>query len=174
MSTPRVDPPITADEVTMLRSFLDFYRVTVRRQCEDLTSSQLAQRLEPSTMTLGGMLKHLAIVEDWWLSIVLFDNEPDTWCADVDWDADPDWEWHSAADDSPQQLLAWYDEAISTSNAHTDRALAEGGLDLLAVRPTRRGRTSLRWILVHLIEEYARHAGHADLIRESIDGTTDL
>jgi len=158
----------------MLRSFLDFYRGTLRRQCEDLTSEQLAQRLGPSTMTLGGMLKHLAIVEDWWLSIVLCDAGEASWYADVDWDADKDWEWHSAAGDDPAQLFAWYDESIALSDKNTDAALAEGGLDLLAVRPSRRGHNSLRWILVHLIEEYARHAGHADLIRESIDGATDL
>jgi len=174
MTTPRQDPPLSADEVTMLRSFLDFYRATIRRQCEGLTAAQLAQRLEPSTMTLGGLLKHLAMVEDWWLSVALHDNPPDTWHADIDWDEDPDWEWHSAADDAPAQLFAWYDEAVSASEAHTDRALAAGGLDVLAARKTRAGRVSLRWILVHLIEEYARHAGHADLLRESIDGAVDL
>jgi len=172
--TPRVDPPLSTDEVTMLRSFLDFYRVTIRRQCEDLAGAQLAQRLEPSAITLGGLLKHLAIVEDWWLSIALCDNPEASWYAGVDWDSDPDWEWHTAAADSPEQLLAWYDDSVELSNANTDAALAAGGLDHLAVKESRRGHASLRWILVHLIEEYARHAGHADLIRESIDGATDL
>lgn len=158
----------------MLRSFLDYYRVTIRRQTEYLTGEQLARRLEPSTMTLGGLLKHLAIVEDAWLSVRLLGRPEMDWYAGVDWDADPDWEWHTAASDSPDELLAWYDAAVVRSNANIDTALADGGLDRLADREARRGKVSLRWILVHLIEEYARHAGHADLIRESIDGATDL
>ena len=174
MTTARVQTPNSADEVTMLRSFLDHYRATIRRQTEDLSAEQLAQRLEPSTMTLGGLLKHLALVEDSWLSSRLLGRAPMDWYADVDWDADPDWEWHSAASDSPEQLLAWYDAAIAQSDANLETALADDGLDRLADQPARRGRVSLRWTLVHLIEEYARHAGHADLIRESIDGTTDL
>jgi uncharacterized damage-inducible protein DinB len=173
--TPRLKPPFHADEVTMLTSFLDFYRVTIRRQCEDLSPAQLAQRLEPSTMTLGGMLKHLAIVEDWWCSMALTGAGEAAWYAGVDWDADADWEWNTASADEPAQLLAWYDEAIVQSQSNVAAALAAGGLDGAAARPRNDGTTwSLRWILVHLIEEYARHAGHADLIRESIDGATDL
>jgi len=159
----------------MLTSFLDFYRVTIRRQCEDLSSAQLAQRLEPSTMTLGGMLKHLAIVEDWWCSMALTGAAEAAWYAGVDWDADADWEWNTASSDTPAELLAWYDDAIVQSKGNIAAALAAGGLDGAAARPRKDGSSwSVRWILVHLIEEYARHAGHADLIRESIDGATDL
>lgn len=175
-STVKIDPPLAADEVTMLRSFLAYYRATVRRQAEGLTREQLAQPLPPATLTLGGMLKHLAVVEDNWFTGIFEGRElPEPW-ASVDWDADLDWDWHSAAADDPAELFALYDRAIADADASIDRALAAGGLDTESVRLSQRRGTpfTLRWILVHLIEEYARHAGHADLIRESIDGATDL
>ena len=91
----------------------------------------------------------------------------------VKWEADPDWEWHSAAKDSPQQLRAIWEPRGAESRILVAEALADGGLDRLADRPWPDGRAmSLRWILLHMIEEYARHNGHADLIRESIDGST--
>lgn len=175
-TTTKTDPPHAADEVTMLRSFLDYYRATVRRQAEGLTADQLATPLPPATMTLGGMLKHLALVEHGWFDEVLAGAEPAEPWAGVDWDADPDWEWHSAADDDPAYLFELYDRAIASADVRIDEALAGAGLDTASVRPSRRTGApfTLRWILVHLIEEYARHAGHADLIRESIDGATDL
>jgi hypothetical protein len=92
----------------------------------------------------------------------------------VDWDADPDWEWHSARDDTPEQLFALLAEARRRGDAVLNAALAPGGVGLdglSTVEHSRgKGKFSLRWIIVHLIEEYARHNGHADLIRESIDG----
>jgi hypothetical protein len=89
----------------------------------------------------------------------------------VDWDADPDWEWHSAADDTPEELLKLWQDAVARSRALVTEVLADGGLDQLARRTWPDGRApSLRRILIDLIEEYARHVGHADLIRESVDG----
>ena len=171
----RANPPYSADEATMLRAFLDYYRATIRRQADGLTPEQLSARLGPSTMTLGGMLKHLAFVEHWWLPMVLLGREPASIWADADFDADPDWDWTSAAHDTIEQLTRLYDDAVAESNAIIDEAVRTDGLDLLARRPRSNGEIpSLRWILVHLVEEYARHAGHADLIRESIDGATDL
>ena len=91
----------------------------------------------------------------------------------MDWDADPDWEWHSAAEDSPEELRAIWEDAVARSRAVVTEALASGGLDQLARRTWPDGSApSLRWILLHMIEEYARHNGHADLIRESVDGET--
>ena len=175
MTIARTSPPYSADEVTMLRAFLDYFRATVRRQADGLDAAQLATRLEPSTMTLGGMLKHLTYVEQWWFEIVLHGREPRGLWADVDWDADEDWDWHSAAQHTPAELDAMLADQIATSEASLEEALADGGLDRAAVRPRGDGSVaSLRWILVHLVEEYARHCGHADLIRESIDGATNL
>jgi hypothetical protein len=89
----------------------------------------------------------------------------------VNWDADRDWEWHSAADDSPEQLLTLWQDTVMRSRAIVTEALADGGLDQLSRRFWPDGRApSLTRILIDLIEEYARHVGHADLIRESVDG----
>jgi hypothetical protein len=91
----------------------------------------------------------------------------------VDLKSDPDWDWHSAAEDSPEQLHALWQEAVDRSRSLVTEALAGGGLSRLARRGWPSGETpSLRWILVHMIEEYARHNGHADLLRESVDGAT--
>jgi Protein of unknown function (DUF664) len=92
----------------------------------------------------------------------------------VDWEADRDWEWHTARDDTPEELYALFDEAVRRADAVIAEALAGRGLDAESSRESRgdEGRFSLRWILVHLIEEYARHNGHADLLRQAIDGQT--
>jgi hypothetical protein len=91
----------------------------------------------------------------------------------VDWDADPDWDWHSAAGDTPAELCKLWQDAVARSRSLVAQALADGGLDRTADRTWSDGRApSLRWILCHMIEEYARHNGHADLIRESLDGLT--
>jgi hypothetical protein len=116
----------------------------------------------------------MALVEDWWFSVVLLDRqEAEPW-RDVDGYADPDWEFRTAADDSPDELRRLLDEAIAASDTNIRQVLDAGGLDAVSARESRRGhwKFSLRWIVVHMIEEYARHNGHADLIRESIDGST--
>ena len=89
----------------------------------------------------------------------------------ADWAADPDWDWHSAVVDSPDELRTLWRETVARSRALVAQALENGTMDQLAARALSDGRTpSLRWIVCHLIEEYARHNGHADLLRESIDG----
>jgi uncharacterized damage-inducible protein DinB len=170
----RVDPPLHGDEATTLRSFLTYHRDTFRWKCSGLTQEQLARSLPPSEMTLGGMMKHLAIVESSWFESVFSGGEYMPPFDTVDWDADRDWEWHSAKDDTPESLRALFDEAVRRADAVIDEALTRGGLDQESVRTSRREDSTftLRWILVHMIEEYARHNGHADLIRESIDGQT--
>jgi uncharacterized damage-inducible protein DinB len=161
-------PSTSAPEREMLEGYLDAYRVVLLRKAAGLSQEQLAVTLPPSPMTLGGLLKHMAIVEEGWFTQCLSgDDLPEPW-ASVDWDADRDWEWHSAADDTPEELGAVFDAACARS-----RSAAAGfdSLDALAARPGETGEPfSLRWIYVHMIEEYARHVGHADLIRESIDG----
>jgi uncharacterized damage-inducible protein DinB len=169
----RVDPPVRADEVTSLRAFLDYHRDTFRWKCAGLTQEQLARTLAPSTMTLGGMMKHLALVEVGWFRRTLLGESYPPPFDSVDWEADPDWEWHTARDDSPQDLRALFDDCVRRADDAIAQALAREGLDTESVRQSRAGGSfSLRWILLHMIEEYARHNGHADLIRESIDGET--
>ncbi len=169
----RPEPEPDADEVTTLLGFLDFQRATLAWKVRGLDAAGLRATVGVSTMTLGGLVKHLAYVEDDWFTRDLLDRErPAPW-ADVDWQADRDWEWHSAADDTPEELLALWEQAVERSRAATAEALAEGGLGHIARRPWHDDRPpSLRWILCHMIEEYARHNGHADLIRESVDGAT--
>ena len=121
-------------------------------------------------MTLGGLLKHLALVEDDYFTKRLLGRDyPPPWDA-VDWDADPDWEWHSAADDSPEQLMTLWEDAVRRSKAAVDETLAAGDLDQPLARDGWTRSPNLRRVLVDMIEEYARHTGHADLIRESVDG----
>ena len=170
--TERQDKPKAADEPTTLLAFLDYHRDTLRLKTAGLDGLQLARTLAPSSMTLGGMLKHLAFVEHWWFRCVLLDEEYAEPWASVDWKGDQDWDWDSAADDSPEALRELFDRAVADSEEVVRQALQAGGLDRLSVRTSHRNgeRFSLRWILVHMIEEYARHNGHADLIRESIDG----
>ena len=149
-------------------AFLDYHRDTLRLKTAGLDAAQLATPHPPSDMTLGGMVKHLALVEHSWIRRVFLGEEYAEPWASVDWDADEDWDWHSARDDSPEQLRTLYDDTV----ADVDAALRGAELDTLAAIPHRRTgeHFSLRWILLHLVEEYARHNGHADLIREAIDG----
>ena len=163
--------PYAADETTTLRAFLDLYRDVLLRKAEGLSAEQLARTLPPSTLHLAGLLKHMAYVEGYWLGEVLLDAEPVPPFADVDWDADNDWEFTTAAGESPEVLTGYLRDAIARSDATLDRA-GDLGARAARVLPRRGEAPTLRWILVHLIEEYARHCGHADLIRESIDGAT--
>jgi uncharacterized damage-inducible protein DinB len=169
----RPEPPLAADEAATLTGFLDYQRATLAWKCAGLDSAGLAATVAASSMTLGGMLKHLALVEDDWFCYVFAEQDrPAPWDV-VDWDADPDWDWHSASGDTPDQLTQLWQEATGRSRSVVSKSLAGGGLDQLARRTWPDGRApSLRWILCHMIEEYARHNGHADLIRESIDGQT--
>jgi uncharacterized damage-inducible protein DinB len=168
----RVDPPLHGDEVTTLRSFLTYHRDTLRWKCAGLTQEQLAQELPPSDMSLGGLMKHLALVESQWFDYYFLGGEIAAPFDTIDWDTDPEWEFETARLDTPDELLALYDETVRRSDATVDDALGQGGLEQESVRRSRHvdSTFTLRWILVHLIEEYARHNGHADLLRESIDG----
>ncbi len=171
--TERRNPPPHGDEVTLLRGFLDHHRDTLRLKTEGLDTAQLSTSLPPSTMTLGGLLKHLAFVEDHWFGYVLSGRPRAEPWRDMDWAADPDGDWVSAASQSPTALRTTYDAAVAASDAILDEVLGSDDLDQVAVRPRRQGGgASLRWILLHMLGEYARHNGHADLIRESLDGET--
>jgi uncharacterized damage-inducible protein DinB len=167
----RPEPPLAADEIAMILGFLDYQRATLAWKCEGVDAAGLRVTVGVSSMTLGGMLKHMAYVEDEWFSRSLPGRDRVLPWNSVDWKADPDWEWNSAAADTAEQLFALWRESVARSDVQVAATLAEGGLDTLAGRTFPDGRApSLRWILLHMIEEYARHNGHADLIRESIDG----
>jgi uncharacterized damage-inducible protein DinB len=167
----RPEPPPAGDEVATLLGFLDYQRATLAWKCAGLDAAGLRTKVAASSMTLGGMLKHLAYVEDFWFSYFLHGRDPASPWDAVDWDADRDWDWHSAAGDTPGQLDTLWRDAVARSRALITEALAQGGLEQLARRAWPDGRApSLRWIVCHMIEEYARHNGHADLIREAIDG----
>jgi uncharacterized damage-inducible protein DinB len=165
----RVDPDLTGSESALLEQYLDYQRETMLSKTEGLTREQLALRHAPSELTLAGLLYHLALVEEDWTE-VRFSGLPDREPWDgVDWDADPDWEFHTACDLELDELQRRYRQACDRSR---NVVAAATGPDQLSVRPLRDGRHfSLRWMLLHLIEETARHAGHADFLREAIDGT---
>jgi len=165
----RWEPPIASNEDATLLGFLERQRATFAWKTGDLDATGLRATLSPSLMTLGGMLKHLARFEDDMSSEWLHGQEQlPPWSA-VDWGVDHAWDWRSAADDSPEELYALWRDAVVRSRVRFAAAMAEGG-------PARRAggadspAPSLRYILLNMIEEYARHNGHADLIRESIDG----
>jgi len=169
----RPEPPLAGDETATLVGFLEYQRATFAWKCGGLDAAGLGATVGVSSMTLGGMLKHLAYVEDMWFSRFLYEEDAEPPWDTVDWDGDPDWDWHSAAADSPGQLLTLWQDAVARSRSLFTTTLAGGGLDQPARRTWPDGRApSLRWILCHMIEEYARHNGHADLIRESVDGLT--
>ncbi len=169
----RPEPPFDGDETATLFGFLEYQRATLAWKCAGVDRAALNTTIAASSMTLGGLLKHMALVEQSWFSRSLYDRDRlPPWDA-IDWDADPDWDWHSAADDTPEQLHALWHAAVERSRALVADALGSGGLDQLARRTFPDGQApSLRWIVVHMIEEYARHNGHADLLREAVDGAT--
>lgn len=167
----RVHPPAAGTEAATLLGFLCYQRDTLRWKCSGLTAAQLDTPLPPSALTLGGLLKHLAVVEAGWLNQFFAGGlvKP-AWFDDMDQDSE-EWSFVSAAGASPEQLFAWFDESIAVSDRVISDALSgHDGLGTLSEGDEDGQRISLRWIVCHLIEEYARHNGHADLIRESIDG----
>ncbi|MEA2453099.1 MAG: hypothetical protein QOG04_1809 [Actinomycetota bacterium] len=169
----RPEPPLTGDETATLLGYLDYQRATLAWKCSGLDSAGFNATVGVSTMTLGGLLKHMALVEESWFSRWLHGREMQPRWQEIDWKADPDWEWRTAAEDSPEELRALWQDAVERSRALIAEALETGDLGQLSKRTWPDGRApSLRWIVTHMIEEYARHNGHADLLRESVDGET--
>ncbi len=169
MSTlPTLEPDSAGDERTLLVQFLDRQRETIVHKARGLDARGTAAQLAPSTLTLGGLVKHLTFVEQIWFDHRFAGAEPAEPWASVDWDADPDWEFTTGATEPIEDLLAAYLETCARGNALVEATADLGQLSAREVGT--RGHVSLRWILLHMIEETARHAGHADLIRESVDG----
>jgi len=168
---PRVRPPLQVGERESLTAFLDLHRATMLRKVAGLSKAQLGRFGVPtSALTIAGLVKHLALVEDSWLQEVFLGRPlPEPWPR-APWE-DDDWDFHSAPGDEPGELVGLYTAAVQRSR---DVVAAAGSLDQLSVEPSQREGSpfSLRWIVRHLIEETARHAGHADLIGEALDGQT--
>lgn len=162
--------PTSAAEPETLVAFVDYFRAVARRKGEGLEADEFRRTVGASTLTIGGILKHLAFVEDWWwIAVWQGADLPDPWTAEHF--EDPDWDFHSAAEDTPEQILALYDDRVAAARVLVAGLLDDpAGLDAVAAKPRRGQPVNLRWILTHLIEEEARHLGHADLLREAIDG----
>ncbi|MFD5383834.1 DinB family protein [Streptomyces sp. NPDC059474] len=164
-TTERPEPPRTADERTSLEGWLDFHRATLALKCEGLDDKQLREAsAPPSELTLLGLVRHMAEVErSWFRRVFAHEDTPPIWYSDQD----PDGDFRIADGDTAESAFAiWRDEITKAREA-----AAGHSLDEVVTRPDR-GDYNLRWIYLHMIEEYARHNGHADLIRERIDGVT--
>ena len=167
------EPPLAGDEAATLLGSLERQRATLAWKCGGLEADAMRKRLPPSEVTLGGLLKHLALVEDHTFFGKFLGEWPRPPWNEADWESDPDWEWHSAAQDTPEELFSLWRAAVERSRRVVANALEDGGLGSLGHVKSPQGESpSLRRLLIDLIEEYARHVGHADLIRESIDGLT--
>ena len=165
MADERADPPLEADERTTLTAFLDFQRATLALKCDGLTDDQLRERaVPPSALSLLGIVRHMAEVERNWFRPVLGGEPMATIYA-------PGMDWEAAFRDVAAASVA---EAFSTWQAECEHARAlVAAAPALEARGLRGGAWfSLRWVLTHMIEEYARHLGHADLLRERLDGST--
>lgn len=167
------EPPAAGTEAEHIVGALERLRTTFRWKADDLDAAGLQTRVGASTLTLGGLLKHLALVEEHTFATKLSGAPLGAPWDAVDWDAAPDWDFASAANDTPDQMYALWDSAVERSRARLEAALADGGLDLLVHASWPDGRRpSLRRLVCDLIEEYGRHTGHADLLREAVDGLT--
>jgi hypothetical protein len=169
-SDPPWEPPLAGTEAEHLVGSLERLRTTLRWKADALDSAGLQTRIGASVLTLGGLLKHLASVEDDVFTRRLSGQRiGEPW--ESEWAGGDDWAFTSAADDTPERLYAMWDDAVARSRARLHAAMRDGGLDQLVHVSSPDGRhASLRRLLCDLIEEYGRHAGHADLLREAVDG----
>ncbi|MGW6197382.1 DinB family protein [Kribbella sp. NPDC055110] len=162
----RVDPPTAADERVLLQGFLDYHRGTLLWKVSGLTGEQLVQRtVDPSSMSLIGLVRHLSEVEKYWFHRALagHDSPPKHWSAEH-----PDGDFDLADPAAAERDLEEFREIVKTS----DSLASAYALDDTFLRPGHEPPYSLRYLYIHMIEEYARHNGHADLLRERLDGAT--
>jgi hypothetical protein len=170
LSTTIREPSLTAGEAESLLFALDRSRAQFAWKCAQLDAPSLRRAHPPSTMTLGGLLKHLALVEERYT--IDFTGEPPGPPLDEADTTDAQWAWRTAAEDAPEDLYGLWRRTVEHSRAAMAHALAHGGLDQPAKFTTSDDGASpnLRRIVVDLHDEYARHVGHADLLREAVDG----
>jgi hypothetical protein len=168
----QTEPPIAGDDAAMLLGYLERQRATFAWKIDGLDAAGLRATVGGSTMTLGGMLKHLARIEDEMAHKWLLGQGRSAPWDGVDWDREHEWDWRTALNDSPEQLYAGWRDAVERARVIFGEALADGGLEQSArgVTNEQGDAPNLRYVLLTLMEEYARHNGHADLIRESVDG----
>lgn len=161
----REPPPRLGDERAILTAFLDYHRLTFLQKCEGLAVDKLSNAsIEPSTLSLHGLVRHLAGVERWWFQIQFAGHDvPMLYYSDDD----PDQDFEFVDGDVDEAFASWREEC-----ARSREIVAAASLDDTGVAIRNGQRFSLRWLLVHLIAEYARHNGHADLLRERLDGAT--
>ncbi|MFF9168224.1 MULTISPECIES: DinB family protein [unclassified Streptomyces] len=169
MPTERRMPAVDADERTMLEGWLEFHRRTLALKCEGLTDAQLrTASVAPSDLSLMGLVRHMAEVErSWFRRVLAGDGAEPIWYSEED----PDGDFHVGEADTWQEAYATWQAEIDAARRHA-AAFALDDMSKGAGRVVGGRAVSLRWIYTHMIEEYARHNGHADLIRESIDGAT--
>lgn len=160
----RYGAPVAGDEKTVLSGFLDHYRRTLLEICEGLSDEQLRRAAVPSGTSLLSLVKHLAFVERGWFQEAVA-NEAYEYPFDVE---DPDAEFRIEDHETAEDIFELYRAACDRSR----RALEEASLDDLVENEDRSADYNVRWIVVHMLEETARHVGHADIIREQLDGTT--
>nr|WP_086022523.1 DinB family protein [Streptomyces xiaopingdaonensis] len=161
----RTPPPAAAGERETLVAFLDWHRATFEAKCSGLAPERLSERaVPPSQLSLHGLVRHLAGVERWWFRVQFADEDvPLLYYTDDD----PDHEFHALEGDPQQALDTWRAECSRSREIVAAASLEETGIRRRTGDPV-----SLRRILVHMIAEYARHTGHADLLRERLDGAT--
>ncbi len=171
MTTDPWEPPFAGSEVEHLTGALDRLRTTFRWKTDGLDAAGLATTVGSSSLTLGGLLKHLAFVEDVTLTVKFGGRAPGSPWNEAPWDDVENWDFRSAADDTPEHLYAVWDGAVARNRTRLAVAVAGGGLDQLVHVSAPDGRqASLRRLVYDLVEEYGRHTGHADLLREAVDG----
>lgn len=168
MTIDRIDPPAIADERDMLRGYLEFHRATLARKCEGLTDDELRrQSMPPSTLSLLGLVRHMAEVERaWFRRTVNGEDVPLVWSDDFDFQVAYD----AREADRQEAFDAWQGEIEHARRIEA----ATDSLDVIAHDRRNDRKVSLRMVMLHMIHEYARHNGHADFLREGVDGSTGV
>jgi len=160
----RIDPPLLGGERETLRAYLDYHRATLAMKCQGLSDDELRQRsMPPSTLTLLGLVRHLAEVErTWFRRVINAEDIPLRWSAEGDFQAAYD----ASASTRAEAFGAWQEEVEHARRIER----AAGSLDVTGYQARWGEKVSLRLVMLHMIHEYARHNGHADFLREGIDG----
>ncbi len=165
MTTERIGPPLTGGEREMLRAFLDFHRATLAMKCDGLSDEDLRRRsMPPSTLTLLGLVRHMAEVErTWFRRVINAEDVPFVWSDEQDYQAAYD----ASSSTRSEAFAAWQAEVEHSRRIEQ----AAESLDVTGHQARWGEDVSLRLVMLHLIHDYARHNGHADFLREGIDGT---